>query len=162
MDKEQQEELVQLLKEEHNALLQYACYHTGLQQDAEDALQDAVAKLLKAERSIHNLRGYLYQTLAHACIDIVRNRQQRQTEGIEIMKLWQSEKSDDFSQEFARISQMLSQIPEEQAEVIRLRYYADKSFAEIAEILDTPLPTIKSRFLYGMSKMKKSLTSNNK
>ena len=156
MNSDQQKKLISLLEEERKNLLQYACYRTGVKQDAEDAIQDAVVKMLNVETPILNLKGYLYQAVAHACIDIVRQRQRLQSEGLEIMRLWRTEKNDDFSQEFRRISQMLAQIPEEQAEVIRLRFYAEKSFAEIAEMLNVGLPTVKSRFLYGMDKMKKS------
>ena len=159
MNNNQRNELVKILQDERKNLLQYACYRTGVMQDAEDAVQDAMAKMLDHDGDIDNLKGYLYQTVAHACMDIVRKKQKMQSEGIEIMKLWRYENNEDFSQEFRRISQMLDQIPEEQSEVIRLRYYADKSFAEIAEMLNLPLPTVKSRFLYGLNKIKKSLTA---
>ena len=158
MNNDLQKKLVQLLEEDREHILQYACYRTGVKQDAEDAIQDAVTKMLQRESPIENLKGYLYQAVANACIDIVRQRQRQQTEGIEIMQLWRREQSDDFQQEFRRISEMLEQIPQEQSEIIRLRFYADKSFADIAEMLSLPLPTVKSRFLYGMSKIKKSLT----
>ena len=50
-----------------------------------------------------------------------------------------------------------TEIPDKQAEVIRLRIYGDNSFAEVAEILSLPLPTVKSRFLYGLEKLRKGL-----
>lgn len=46
-------------------------------------------------------------------------------------------------QELQRISRLLALIPENQAEVIRLRIYGNNSFAEIATILAVPLPTVK-------------------
>ena len=59
--------------------------------------------------------------------------------------------------EYRHIASLLTEIPDEQAEVIRLRIYGDNSFAEIAEILSIPLPTVKSRFLYGLEKLRKGL-----
>lgn len=59
--------------------------------------------------------------------------------------------------EYRRIARLLTEIPDEQAEVIRLRIYGDNSFAEVAEILSLPLPTVKSRFLYGLEKLRKGL-----
>ena len=59
--------------------------------------------------------------------------------------------------EYRRIASLLTEIPDEQAEVIRLRIYGDNSFAEVAEILSLPLPTVKSRFLYGLEKLRKGL-----
>ena len=48
-------------------------------------------------------------------------------------------------------------LPEEQAETIRLRYYGDKSFQEIADIFGVALSTAKSRFRYGMEKIKQGM-----
>ena len=59
--------------------------------------------------------------------------------------------------EYRRIASLLTEIPDEQTEVIRLRIYGDNSFAEVAEILSLPLPTVKSRFLYGLEKLRKGL-----
>ena len=64
---------------------------------------------------------------------------------------------DDFEQEYRRINQLLDTLPEEQAETIRLRYYGDKSFREIADIFGVALPTAKSRFRYGMEKIKQGM-----
>ena len=63
--------------------------------------------------------------------------------------------------EYRRIARLLTEIPDEQVEVIRLRIYGDNSFAEVAEILSLPLPTVKSRFLYGQEKLRKGLKKNN-
>jgi RNA polymerase sigma-70 factor (ECF subfamily) len=57
-------------------------------------------------------------------------------------------------EEFRRINSLLSSIPEEQAEVIRLRVIDEMSFVEIAEIMKAPVTTIKSRFTYGIIKLK--------
>ena len=65
--------------------------------------------------------------------------------------------AEDFEQEYRRINSLLAAIPDEQAEVIRLRYYGDKSFQEIADILSIPLTTAKSRFTYGMEKIRRGM-----
>lgn len=67
------------------------------------------------------------------------------------------ETPEDFTQEVRRIETLLSLIPEEQAEVIRLRFYGNQSFASISQLLVLPLPTIKSRFRYGMEKTRNEL-----
>lgn len=59
--------------------------------------------------------------------------------------------------DYKRIVGLLTEIPDEQAEVIRLRIYGDNSFAEVAEILSLPLSTVKSRFLYGLEKLRKNM-----
>lgn len=52
----------------------------------------------------------------------------------------------------------LQEIPEEQRVVIIMKHYNDLKFAEIAEILKTPLNTIKSRMYYGLNALHKVLT----
>ena len=68
------------------------------------------------------------------------------------------EEPQNFEQEFNKINRLLSEIPEEQAEVIRLRIYSDLSFQEIAESVQIPLATAKSRFLYGITKIRKEIS----
>ena len=63
--------------------------------------------------------------------------------------------------DYRRIARLLKVIPEEQAEVIRLRIYGDNSFMQIAEILSLPLPTVKSRFLYGLEKIRRGMRQYN-
>ena len=46
-----------------------------------------------------------------------------------------------------------------QAEVIRLRIHGNNSFSDIAAILDIPVTTAKSRFQYGIEKIRKGIKS---
>ena len=62
--------------------------------------------------------------------------------------------------DYARVTMVLATLPDEQAEVIRLRIYAEKSFVEIAAILALPLSTVKSRFIYGLKKMRMKIDRN--
>lgn len=158
------QELEQLMETERLKLLQYACYRLGNRDDAEDAVQDVFIHLHKRLREsshdIQNLTSYLYRSLANLCIS-----RQRKLEHVSFVTLdGQAEISDsvqeDFEQEFCRISRLLAKIPEEQGEVIRLRFYGDKSFREIAEILDLPLTTVKSRFQYGIDKIRREVRSS--
>lgn len=47
-----------------------------------------------------------------------------------------------------RIDSLLGSLPE-QADVIRLHTFGSLHFTEIAEVLDCPVTTVKSRFRYG-------------
>jgi RNA polymerase sigma-70 factor (ECF subfamily) len=50
---------------------------------------------------------------------------------------------------------LLEGIPEREAEVVRLRAYSDLSFAEIASAVGSSVPTVKSRFRYGIGKLRR-------
>jgi RNA polymerase sigma-70 factor (ECF subfamily) len=48
-------------------------------------------------------------------------------------------------------------LPQEQSELLRLAYFQDKSHGAIAEELNLPLGTVKSRIRLAMSKLRKTL-----
>ncbi len=51
----------------------------------------------------------------------------------------------------------IGELPEEQAELLRLSYFEEKSHAEIASELDLPLGTVKSRLRLAMTKLRGKL-----
>lgn len=157
-------EIKTLIADERPRLLQYACYRLGNMQDAEDAVQDVLANLhqqLSSGAAVHDPTAYLFRSLANRCTSRQREAARLQTVPLLTTTPMATTDSDDedFEQEYHRISQLLSQIPDEQAEIIRLRFYGDKSFREIAQILNLPLTTAKSRFVYGIEKIRKGLTA---
>jgi RNA polymerase sigma-70 factor (ECF subfamily) len=48
-------------------------------------------------------------------------------------------------------------LPEEQREVIVLKEYQDLTFQEIAEALDVPVSTVKTRLYRGLTQLKQRL-----
>ena len=68
-----------LFKEERMHLLQYACYRTGNIEDARDAVQEAMAKILEHDGMVANPKGYLYRSVFNACMDIIRMREHMMT-----------------------------------------------------------------------------------
>lgn len=59
-----------------------------------------------------------------------------------------------------KIREALSELPEEQATVVRLSFFEDKPHAEIAEQLSLPLGTVKSRLRLAMRRIKSILGEN--
>jgi RNA polymerase sigma-70 factor (ECF subfamily) len=151
----------ELMETERQQFLRYACYRLGDVADAEDAVQDAFIKLNDAigASNIINVRAYFYRILSNLCTSKLRKSPKNVNVGIENIAEMASEEVENFDAEYRRINILLAQIPEEQSEVIRLRFHGDKSFAEIAEMLEVPLATVKSRFVYGMDKMRKSMNT---
>ncbi len=103
------------------------------------------------------MKSYLYRATANACSDRHRRIQSRKTVPLHHAVAIAREESPDAvtaEGEYERINALLDRIPVEQAEVIRMRTVDDLSFIEIAEILQIPLATAKSRFRYGMEKLR--------
>ena len=59
------------------------------------------------------------------------------------------------------IKQTLTRLPEEQRIVIIMKEYEGFKFAEIAEMLNVPINTVKSRMYYGLTEMQKILKKLN-
>ena len=133
-----QKELAEVFKAERPYLLRYACYRLGNEDDAKDVLQEVFLKLHTRisetdNLQINNLRSYLFRTLANACVKWQSNSNRLKTIPLDL-KMDVAENSTEARNEtdYQRIIRLLAEIPDEQAEVIRLRIYGDNSFAEIA------------------------------
>lgn len=130
----------------HAELYRFAALRTGSRSDAEDIVQEAFLKLLTASGEIIHPRAYLYRCVANACCDLKRRRTFH-----EPLRPDQPQEDPDpaLREEAERLAARLDRIPPEQAEVIRLHTFASLRFTEIAEVLDIPVTTVKSRFQYG-------------
>ena len=159
--------LARLMKTERPKLLCYAYYRLGNEADAQDAVQDAflrmTQKLSDSSGEIGNLKCYVFRILSNLCSSRMAHDYRVHTISIDNqLNVAATGEEDNREEEFKRISRLLDILPEEQAEVIKLRIYGNNSFAEIAEILSVPLPTVKSRFLYGLTKLRRAMKDEKK
>ena len=149
---------------ELQSLYRYACYRLGEREAAQDVIQELYLKLHKRNLDeVKNLRCYLYRALSNCCTQQLRER--RKVEYVDETALRDLQADDitpsNFEQEQAMIARLLAALPDEQSEVIRLHLHGECTFAEIAEILDIPLPTAKSRYRYGIEHLRKELQKQN-
>jgi len=154
--------LAEHLRREQPHLMRYACYRLGDADDAKDALQDAYLKVcskLSDEKSseVKDLRNYIFRTLSNICTSRLSQSSRLKMIPLDARLDMADLPAESNEADYQRIAQLLMEIPEEQAEVIRLRIYSNNSFANVAEILSLPLPTVKSRFLYGLEKIRKAM-----
>ena len=153
-----------LMKAERQGMLQYACYRLGNLDDAEDVVQDVFVRFCQLQSEggteIKTPAAYLFRMLANLCTSRQREAGRFVTVSLASQPEPANPQPEDFEWEYRHINQLLLDIPEEQAEVIRLRFYGDKSFREIADILGLPLTTVKSRFAYGMEKVRRGMLAS--
>lgn len=138
-------------------LYRFARFRLGSIADAEDAVQDLFVRLATSTSdlgSVASPRSFLIRSLRNLCIDRLKRRTLSLTSLTEKMDVVQENEAEN---EVERIKLFMRQLPEEQAEVISMRTAQNLSFAEIAEILDIPTTTAKSRFAYGIDKLRKML-----
>lgn len=156
-------ELEIVITEFQDQLFRFAFFRTGSFVDAQDIVQEVFIKLYRDNENlniIRNIRYYLFRSIANACIDYQRKNRKLKFEELDMAKIPHSFDEKDASQklmlveEYRRIEGLLSVLSREQADTVRLRVLDDLSFNDIAEIQDIPVTTVKSRFKYGIDKLK--------
>lgn len=144
-------------------LARYAFRRIGNLHDAEDVAQKVFVQAFavrKRYRDVQNVGPYLYRMTANACTDWLRYRGRRPETPLEetaeaLPSDWPDAGDEAAArEEQQRIEGWLQSLPQRQADVIRLRVFGDLPFAEIAQSLGCSEPTVKSRFRYGLEKLK--------
>jgi RNA polymerase sigma-70 factor (ECF subfamily) len=115
--------------------------------EAQDAVQEASVRAwrgwpgLREKESFH---AWFSQILVNVCRTKLRQRSRRRTTDIDEVDV---EAADPFKAALARdtIGRALSVLSDELRMVVVLRYWGDLSLAQIAERLDIPVGTVKSR-----------------
>ncbi len=127
--------------------------------DAEDVLQTVFVRIVHKRRHLaaaRSLDAYVYQIARNEAISFLRrHRRERLCESDAPSWLIPAEAATDSGHETTEVLQTaLTQLPPVQREIVVLKTYQDKTFREIAEMLDLSLNTVASRYRYGMEKLR--------
>jgi RNA polymerase sigma-70 factor (ECF subfamily) len=154
-------------------LLLFARQQTRSHEDAKDVLQDALVKLIEKIRNDEFLGGqeawppYLYTTIRRLSIDLSRREDRRkrredyvstdeEAQQDDIFQTWfESETSEDETR--AQLEAGLKELPTKFSEVIVLKIWGERTFAEIGETLGISQNTAASRYRYGLEALKRNL-----
>jgi RNA polymerase sigma-70 factor (ECF subfamily) len=157
------QELGAFVKANQDRLVRHAYFRLGNRQEAEDIVQEVMIRIYQEKENkqhIDRVTSYAFRMVFNACMDQLRKKSRNIFEplngknGLGSMNGSNRETEIIAQEEFLRINQLLGSIPAEQAEVLRLRIVDELSFVEIAEIMKLPVTTIKSRFSYGIIKLR--------
>jgi RNA polymerase sigma-70 factor (ECF subfamily) len=142
----------------------------GRRATAEDVVQEAFLSLWRSggryDRTRGGVRNWILGIVHNRAIDalrrgIVRDRRHASDEGIE-ERLEAAERTDALvgaRDEAREIRAALGDLPPEQSRVIELAYFGGFTHVEIAEMLETPIGTVKGRMRLGLQKMRSQLRS---
>ena len=133
--------------------------------DADEAAQEA---FVAAWRALPNFRGdakfstWLYRLTTNAAIDVMRREKRHQTVGdgemIEVADDADSpQETVERTEQQEAVQKALSTLSEEYREVLLLRYMEELDYAEIAEVLQLPSGTVKSRINRAKAALKTAL-----
>lgn len=151
--------------------IQGAIYRVlGSEEEARDLSQEAFLKAYRGLRSFKRearFSSWLYQIALNLCRDRLRRRRARTMVSLE--ELGEAEPAlGGIAQPSALdlvesrdtcrvVAAAMAALPEEQREVIVLKEYQELTFLEIAEILDVPLSTVKTRLYRGLGELRQML-----
>jgi RNA polymerase sigma-70 factor, ECF subfamily len=144
----------------------------GREEDARDVVQEA---FLRAYRGLRGFKGqakfssWLYRITLNLCRDWIRRERRAPVvtlpEGTDPVDLADDRASPAESveelvarREMSRaVARAMAELPEEQRSAILLKEYHGLTFQEIADMLDCPLSTVKTRLYQGLSVLRRRL-----
>jgi RNA polymerase sigma-70 factor (ECF subfamily) len=144
----------------------------GREEDARDVVQEA---FLRAYRGLRGFKGqakfssWLYRITLNLCRDWMRRERRAPIvalpEGTEVVDLADDraapvESVEDLvaRHEMSRaVARAMAELPDEQRSAILLKEYHGLTFQEIADMLDCPLSTVKTRLYQGLSVLRRRL-----
>ena len=146
-----------LIERYYDGIFHFCCCKTGSREAAYDCTQETFLHLLRyleAYTEQRKFKAWLYRIASNVCTDYFR-KAARAPAGEEMLEFLQEE-----DRRFGQIEQRevvrkaLASLPEKQKETIVLYFFDGFKLREIAEITDTKMSTVKSRFRQGMEKLK--------
>jgi RNA polymerase sigma-70 factor (ECF subfamily) len=138
----------------------------GPGEDVRDLSQEAFLKAYRGLRTFKKearFSSWLYQIALNLCRDRLRRKRGRThvsldeldeggalTSGSAVVDL----ETRDLSR---KVAEAMADLPEEQREVIVLKEYQGLTFLEIADTLDVPVSTVKTRLYRGLGQLRQRL-----
>lgn len=159
---EKQKLIAETMETEKKRLFCYTCYRLGDAKESEDILQNLFITLCTTPgvpENTNNLKNYIFRSLINRCNTQLLNKQKLHFVNIESKEVAEREETEttNFQQEYILINRLLNTIPQEQSEVIRLHIHSNMTFREIADILKIPEASVKSRYRYGIEKLRREI-----
>ena len=160
---------LELVYERHSGVSYSLAYRmVGTRNAAEDVVQEAFLSIWRSgaryERARGSVRTWVLGIVHHRAIDALRrsyvhDRRRASDEGIEErFEAKERTESEVARRDEARtVRTTMDTLPPEQCQVIELAYFGGFTHTEIADMLETPIGTVKGRMRLGLEKMRTQL-----
>jgi RNA polymerase sigma-70 factor (sigma-E family) len=135
-----------LYADEVDAMARLAFLMVGSTDQAEELVHDAFARLYERWDRVDNPGGYLRTCVVNGCKDRLRHRSVERRHPV----------GDPASghDEVDELADVLATLPYRQRAAVVLRYYEDRSEADIAELLGVRPGTVKSLLHRGLARLR--------
>jgi RNA polymerase sigma-70 factor (ECF subfamily) len=152
---------------QHQAeLLGTLYYLVGNLEDARDALQEAFIKCWRHQEEvprIDNLKAWIFRVALNTGRDIRETAWRRKRQGLPEDEGTIASRHDgpveivEHDERLARLRQALQELRPEEQEVFLLRQNGDLTYEEIAELLEVPTGTVKTRMRLALQRLREVL-----
>ena len=129
---------------------------TGNQQDALDVLQETFIYLLGKFPGFSltaSMTTFLYPVVKHLSLTL-RSKNRRFTSDEEILRELPAPASKETQSSRSELADVLTVLPDEQREVLLMRFVDDMTLQEIATALNIPIGTVKSRLHHALQRLR--------
>jgi RNA polymerase sigma-70 factor, ECF subfamily len=131
---------------------------------AEEAVQDAFLDVWRLAAHFERERAkpstWILTFVHRRAVDLVRRETRRRTESLELAEVPACSGADDEAAVRARraaVQEALERLPHHQRRTLELAYYGGFTQSQLAERLQQPLGTIKSRTFSGLARLRELL-----
>ncbi len=143
----------ELIARWHGPLWTYVRRMVGQDDEAKDVLQDVWVKAVRGIARLRDgahLRAWLFGIARRTLMDRLRRRYATPaTNDVELANLPAEDDAPDREMDLAALDDALAALPLVERETLTLFYLRELSLAEVAEALNVPAGTVKSRLFRG-------------
>ena len=148
-----------LLRDHQAALYRHACTIITDPDSALDALQASlllIARRLTTVRDPRWFRAWAYRITTRESLRVARRlgRDRRMFDDGVPIETQPLEASEDVTDHVSQWAERVAELPPAAQIVLRLHFLEDLKLTEIAEALEVPLGTVKSRLAYGLARLR--------
>ena len=171
----------QLIRQWEKQIYNFIYRYLGNKELAFDVTQKT---FIRTYKNINKLRdatkfsSWIYQIASNLCKDEIKKMHKQNLVSLDLIQENSEQKGYQLPDQFKEsdhqlpdaklnkkqigeiVQKALQKLPEEQRVVVIMKEYQELKFTEIADILDEPINTVKSRLYYGLRAMKKVLETS--
>lgn len=139
-------------------VVRLALRYTRSEADALDVLQDTFAYLLRKIPDLHltaRMTTFLYPVVKHLSLALLKKKR-RHVAGDELLRAQVAPEPDRTERQRGELAEVCAFLPQGQLEVLLMRFVDSMTLKEIAQALDIPLGTVKSRLHHAIKTLREN------
>ncbi|UII56789.1 sigma-70 family RNA polymerase sigma factor [Cytobacillus spongiae] len=132
-----------------------------------DITQEIFISVLKSinrfDEKKASFRTWLYRIASNRLVDYYRSKQYQYSQQSETIEGYEFENEEDvivqleYKEDVERIASIVNRLESSTQQVVRLKLFAEYTLPEIAEVVQMPLSTVKTKYYTAIKKIKKEI-----